>query len=112
MEFALTLWTVGFLAAGNSIDFSTRICLISCPTVFIAIQRNTSTSVLLLKCDTPTDNTLPTTYILPVFDVHVIVGVGIPVELQSWVNEKDSNSLTLDIVKEKSCCGNVRLNWS
>ena len=40
-----------------------------------------------------------------VLDVHVIVGVGYPVELQSWVNEKDSNSLTLEIVKETSCTG-------
>ena len=59
-----------------------RICLASRPTEFVAVQVNTFT-IFLFKCLARIDSLLPTTLSVLVFDAHVIVGVGTPVEIHS-----------------------------
>ena len=85
MEFIDIDTLVGFSGILNSIVFIMRICLESRPTEFVAVQVNIFTSIVLFKCLARIDNLLYTTLSALVFefDVHIIVGVGTPVEMQS-----------------------------
>ena len=85
MEFIDIDTLVGFSGILSSIVFIMRICLTSRPTEFVAVQVNIFTSIVFFKCLARIDNLLSTTLsaLELEFDVHVIVGVGTPVEMQS-----------------------------
>lgn len=65
--------------------------LLSLPPILVAVQVNTLV-ISRSKSSVRRANTLPDGFTF-VFDVHLIVGTGKPVETHLWLSEKDSNSI-------------------